>query len=169
MRYAKQNCTECDMNKITHSICVFMLLLFVFPFDVSAQDSLKVKVSEIGTPQYFAVFVTDLARSIEWYKNTLALQEMGGSEDENGAWEIMNLGNDRLTVELIRDDRAIAVDRAIGFFKVGFQVPDVRLIASRFAESRRPRVLEFARFGIRIIQLHDPDGNTIQLSSPLGE
>lgn len=81
----------------------------------------------------------------------------------------MNLKNQSLFVELIRDDRAQDVDRARGFFKVGFQVQDVGSVADVVARAtgERPRVLEFAEFGVRIIQIHDPDGNTIQLTSPL--
>ena len=72
-------------------------------------------------------------------------------------------------VEIIRDDRAQEVDRARGFRKVGFQVPDVEAVADRVerATGDRPRVIDFARFGVRIVQLRDPDGSIIQLSSPL--
>lgn len=81
----------------------------------------------------------------------------------------MNLRNPHLLVEIIRDDRARDADRARGFFKVGFQVPDVRLVADAVfrATGVRPRVSEFPEFDIRIIQLRDPDGNVIQLASPL--
>lgn len=147
--------------------CLILILMITISPKVPAQDSSKVQVNEIGPPQYFAVLVENVDTSVEWYSKTFDLQELGGSEDKDGAWEIMNLGNDRLLVEIIRDDRAKKAERPLGLFKVGFQVPDVRVIANRIAEEQRPRVLEFPRFGIRIIQLHDPDSNTIQLSSPL--
>ena len=79
--------------------------------------------------------------------------------------------NDFLFVELIRDDRAQVVDRAQGFFKVGFQVADVAEVADRIASAtgERPRVLDFEQYSVRIIQFRDPDGNRIQLSSPLAQ
>lgn len=126
-------------------------------------------VEDIETPQYVAVLVEEVDESVRWYRTAFGLRELGGSEAEDGTWRIVNLGNDRLFVEIIRDDRAAAVERARGFFKVGFQVPEVERVADRVAEAtgERPRVLSFRRFGVRIIQLRDPDGNIIQLSSPL--
>lgn len=53
--------------------------------------------------------------------------------------------------------------------KVGFYVPDVRVIADPVerAAGERPRVLDFERFGVRLIQIRDPDGTIIQLFSLL--
>lgn len=133
------------------------------------QDSASVWVAEIGEPQYFAVLVDDVDTSVEWYRNVFGLQDVGGSAAEDGRWRIENLRNERLFVEIIRDDRAQSVDRAQGFFKVGFQVPDLDVVADKVERvtGERPRILDFARFGMRILQLRDPDGNIIQLSSPL--
>ena len=88
------------------------------------------------------------------------------------AWrwqKIENLRNEQLFVELIRDDRAQEVDRALGFRKVGFYVPDVEVVANRAerATGERPRVVEFEEFGQRILQIRDPDGNIIQLVTQL--
>lgn len=134
-----------------------------------AQDSSDVWVKSIGAPHYFAVLVEDVDRSLAWYRTVFGLDELGGSVAEDGSWRIENLRNEQLLVEIIRDDRAQEVDRARGFRKVGFQVPDVEVVADRVAAAtgERPRVLEFARFGLRIIQIRDPDGNIIQLASPL--
>lgn len=134
-----------------------------------AQDTSDVWVTDIGAPQFVAVLVEDVDRSVAWYRTVFGLQERGGSAAEDGSWRIENLENDRLFVEIIRDDRAQEVERARGFRKVGFQVPDVAVVADRVARAtgERPRVLDFDRFGVRIIQLRDPDGNIIQLSSPL--
>lgn len=144
-------------------------LLSLHPLGAYAQDSTRVWVEAIDSPQYFAVLVTDMDRSAEWYRTAFGLADAGGSQADDGSWQIMNLKNQNLFVELIRDDRVQDVDRARGFFKVGFQVPDVGSVADVVdgATGRRPRILEFEEFGVRIIQLHDPDGNTIQLASPL--
>jgi predicted enzyme related to lactoylglutathione lyase len=113
--------------------------------------------------------VEDVDRSVAWYESAFGLRVIDEAESGDGSTRIVNLRNAQLFVEIIRDDGAQSVDRARGFFKVGFQVPDVRVVADRVASSvgERPRVLELARFAIRIVQIRDPDGNIIQLSSPL--
>lgn len=145
------------------------LVLSLNPLGVSAQDAGPAWANAIGAPQYFAVLVTDLDHSREWYRRAFGLSDAGGSRADDGSWEIVNLRNSNLSVELIRDDRAQEVERAKGFFKVGFQVPDVRAVARAVegATGVRPRVVESTESGVRIIQIHDPDGNTIQLASPL--
>ncbi len=72
-------------------------------------------------------------------------------------------------MEIIRDSRAQRVDRALGFRKVGFHVPDVEEVAKRIARAtgERPRIVEFEQLNQRILQLRDPDGNIIQLLSSL--
>ena len=133
------------------------------------QDPSLVWVTTAQSPQYFAVLVKNMDTSVAWYRNVFGVQTIGGSEAEDGSWGIENLKNDFLLIELIRDDRAKEVDRAQGFFKVGFQVPDVELVADRIKNTtgERPRVLNFEEYGVRIIQFRDPDGNIIQLSSRL--
>lgn len=145
------------------------VLLSLNPLSVNAQDARPAWASSIGSPQYFAVLVTDVDRSAKWYQTAFGLSEVGGSQADDGSWQIVNLRNSKLFVELIRDDRAREADRAKGFFKVGFQVPDVREVADAVerATGERPRVLEFPEIGVRTIQIRDPDRNTIQLASPL--
>lgn len=156
------------MNETARACCLMVVAAMLVPDKAPAQTT-KPWVTEIEAPQYFAVFVEDLDRSVEWYRTAFGLKELGGSTAEDGSWRIENLGDDRLLVELIRDDRAREVERARGFSKVGFQVPDVETVADRVARAtgERPRVLDFERFGLRIIQVRDPDGNIIQLSAPL--
>lgn len=136
---------------------------------VLAQDSSHVWVENLGSPQYFAVLVQDVNESAQWYSSVFGLVELDRSKADDDAWQIVNLKNDHLSVEIIRDNRAQKVERAQGFFKVGFQVPDVVLVADRVEEAtgERPRIVEYAPHQIRILQLKDPDGNTIQLHSPL--
>ncbi len=147
-------------------IIILTLLISIQPL---AQDTTEAVVDEIRSPQYVAVLVEDVARSVGWYGRVFGLHEVGGSQAEDGSWQIANLRNDDLFVEIIRDDRAEAVERSRGFFKVGFGVPNIEAVADRIAGAtgERPRVLDFEKFGIRIIQIRDPDGNIVQLSSPL--
>jgi predicted enzyme related to lactoylglutathione lyase len=104
-----------------------------------------------------------------WYRTVFGLRELGGSKADNGSWRIENLGNERLLIEIIRDDRAQKVDRALGFRKIGFHVPDVEIIAARAerATGERPRIVDFKELGQRILQIRDPDGNVVQLFSRL--
>lgn len=138
---------------------------------VSLSGAAEPWVERIQTPQYFAVSVEDVARSADWYVNAFGLRKLDDTEAEDGRWRIVNLANDDLSVEIIRDNRDAAVERARGFAKVGFRVPDVEAVADRVEAilGERPRVVEFARHEIKILQLLDPDGNKIQLSSPLEE
>lgn len=157
------------MKRITCSCCMVAVGALLTSRAASAQTPPEPWVTEIGAPQYFAVFVEDLERSVAWYRTVFGLEQLGGSMAEDGSWRIENLGSERLLVELIRDSRAREVDRPRGFRKVGFQVPDVETVADRVARAtgERPRILDFPRFGLRIIQIRDPDGNIVQLSSSL--
>jgi predicted enzyme related to lactoylglutathione lyase len=157
------------MNRIACWHRLLAVPAVLAPCALLAQAPPEPWVREIGSPQYFAVFVEDVDWSVTWYRTALGLDELGGSAAEDGSWRIENLGNKQLLVELIRDDRAQVVDRARGFRKVGFRVPDVETVADRVARAtgERPRVVDFPRFGLRIIQIRDPDGNIIQLSSLL--
>jgi catechol 2,3-dioxygenase-like lactoylglutathione lyase family enzyme len=113
--------------------------------------------------------VADADRSAQWYRTAFGLRELDRSAADDGSWQIVNLTNDHLFVEIIRDNRTQDVDDARGFTKVGFHVPDVEAVADAVgrATGERPRVLEFARHGVRIVQIRDPDGHTIQLFSRL--
>jgi catechol 2,3-dioxygenase-like lactoylglutathione lyase family enzyme len=126
-------------------------------------------VTDIQPPQFFAVLVADVDISVAWYSAVFGLDQVGGSEAEDGAWRIENLQNKDLHVEIIRDDRALPANRPLGFRKVGFRVPAVKKIADSVeqATGERPRVVDDTRFGMQILQLKDPDGNVIQLTSLL--
>jgi catechol 2,3-dioxygenase-like lactoylglutathione lyase family enzyme len=126
-------------------------------------------IGEIETPFYFAVLVADVDRSVEWYSAQLGLELLDDTSADDGRWRIANLQNDQIFVEIIRDDRAQVAEDAMGLAKVGFRVSDVELVADRIERDtgERPRVLDFERHGVRILQVLDPDGNIIQLSSQL--
>ncbi len=123
----------------------------------------------ITGPQDFAVLVSDANRSAQWYQRAFGLRELDRSSADDGSWQIVNLTNDQLFVEVIRDNRAQPVARARGFVKVGFHVPDVDAVADAVERETggRPPVLDSPRHGVRIVQIQDPDGNTIQLFSRL--
>ena len=125
-------------------------------------------------PAYFAVDVVEMDAAIAWYTQALGLEVLSDTTAEGGLWRIANLGREEILIELIFDRRSSALgegDRVHGLAKVGFSVPDVRLVADRVEADtgERPRVLDFESGGIRLIQLHDPEGNIIQLHSPLSD
>ena len=157
------------MRSVTYRRCVVAFLAILASRVAVAQDSSDVWVAGMRAPQYFAALVKNVDESAEWYRRAFGLHELDRSEADDGSWRIVNLSNEELSVEIIRDDRAQDVDRSRGFFKVGFRVPDVELVADRVerATEERPRVVDDAAHGVRIVQLRDPDGNLIQLSSLL--
>jgi predicted enzyme related to lactoylglutathione lyase len=126
-------------------------------------------VGRIQAPQYFAVSVEDVDKSVAWYTKALGLTKLDDKKADDGRWRIANLSNDQLFVEIIWDRRDGAKGRYHGIAKVGFSVPDIDAVADRVKEAlgERPRVLDFKEHGIRILQLRDPDGNIIQLSTPM--
>jgi len=142
-------------------------LIAVLALPAVAQERPGLLTPTIGSPQYFAVLVSDANRSAQWYQAAFGLRELDRSSADDGSWQVVNLTNDQLLVEIIRDNRAEPVTRARGFFKVGFHVPDVDVVADAVdrAAGERPRIIDIPNQGIRIVQIRDPDGNVIQLFS----
>jgi len=148
---------------------VAILLMLLGVGGVAADEPAEVWVESIRGPQYFALYVEDVDRSVDWYRSVFGLRRVSGSVADDDSWRIENLGNDQLLVEIIRDSRAKSVERALGFRKVGFHVADVEKVADRIerASGERPPIVDFGELRQRILQIRDPDGNTIQLMSPL--
>ena len=88
----------------------------------------------------------------------------------DGTTRGLNLGRAELFVELVEIPEAPRVERGQGVYKVGFWVPDVEAVADRVAEAtgERPRIVPFPTHGLRLIQIKDPDGTTIQISEAMG-
>lgn len=130
----------------------------------NAQDAPSPWIEKVGSGQYFAVIVSDLEHSEEWYSSVLGLSTIDRLQAEDDSYRIVVLQNDRFIVELLQLADAVDVERAMTFFKVGFDVPDAEELADRVEERTgvRPRVLTFERQGVRLIQIRDPDGNIIQ-------
>lgn len=156
------------MRRLQGGVAVLTVWMLATGVVTAAQGG-AAPIQEIQAPFYFAVLVPDVDRSVEWYRAQLGLELVDDTRAEDGRWRIANLRSDQVFVEIIRDDRAQVVEDAMGIAKVGFQVPDVGAVADRIerATGERPRVLDFDRHNIRILQVLDPDGNILQLSSPL--
>ena len=148
-------------------VCVTrrLLALLLFASSVAASPW----VGDVQTPQYIAVSVADVDKSVDWYRKAFGLTQLDDTRADDDRWRIVNLASKDLFVEVIRDNRDQPVERARGFAKVGFRVPDVNVVADRVAKELgdRPEVFDFPKHGVKILQLRDPEGNVIQLSSPL--
>lgn len=157
-------------TKVIQSACTLITFIFFFGY-AQAQETTRAWVDAPIPPQYFAVIASDVDTSMQWYCTVFGLQKIGGSQADDGTWRIENVRDEHLFVEIIYDQRAQKVGHALGFRKVGFAVPDIDAVADRVEKAigERPRIVEFKQFNQRILQLRDPDGNTIQLFSKLSD
>lgn len=110
-----------------------------------------------------------MEQSKAWYQQVMGLEVLDEVWIRNDSIGIAHLINERLSVELIYDARTSSKELVQGFFKVGFHVADVEVIADRVQRETgvRPRIADDNQRALRILQLKDPDNNTIQLQSPL--
>ena len=139
---------------------------------LSAQAPAAPWVPVAEGPHYFAVSMMDVDAAVAWYTRAFGLKVLDDTSADDRAWRIVNLSGPSLSVEIVRDKRhRTAEGRTTGFFKVGFRVPDLDEVADRVekATGERPRVIQMKRHGLRLLQLRDPEGNLVQLSSPLPE
>lgn len=147
--------------------------LFVWLAATQVEANDDAWVHSTRPPYYFAVDVGDVDTVASWYQTVLGVHEVDDTSADDGRWRIANLANDDFRIELIWDRRSSTAEgaRVRGFAKLGVTVADVRTVADRVrvANGERPRVLELEQHGIRLLQLRDPEGNTIQLHSPLEE
>lgn len=146
----------------------FVLLALMCAAPVAGQTS-GPWVGEIGERQYFAVMVSDVDRSAAWYTQAFGLAELDRWTADDSTARIINLTSERLFIELIWVAGSPEVDRDLGFHKVGFWVPDVDIVADRVeaATGARPRAIDFPDHELRLIQIRDPDGNTVQIAEAL--
>ncbi len=147
---------------------ILIVLLLAFPASSHGESW----ITSYKAPAYFAVDVGDVDSAIAWYSQAFGVELVDDTTAEDGRWRIANLGNEHVSIEIIFDRRSTVADgdaRFRGLVKTGMSVADVRVVADRVEADtgERPRVLDFEAHGIRLIQLHDPEGNVIQLHSPL--
>jgi len=158
------------MMRTLFAALVLVLSSVVSLESARAQDAPVPWIQEVEST-YIAVDVRDVEVSASWYQQVFGLERIGGSRAEDDRWQIENLRGDNIWVEIIRDNRSVEAERAIGFAKFGFQVPDVKVVADRVfaATGESVRVLDFEEFDIQLLQIRDPDGNIVQLQSPLNQ
>lgn len=148
---------------------VLTILILAAAVPTACAQEAQPWVDSAAGPQYFAVRVDSLEQAIEWYSNVFGLEMAASAAADDGRWQITNLTNRFLQVELIRLSDSVRAERPLGLAKVGFHVDDVRAVAARVesATGVQPNVVDFLDLNQRILQLRDPEGNVIQLMSPL--
>jgi len=148
---------------------IFSLLLVFLSIQTVAHAQEAPWAPDIEGRQYFAVITADIESAVEWYTNALGLDELDRWTSDDQQTRIINMRSNALFVEIIQRLDALDVDRAQGFFKVGFEVPDLAEVADRVGEAtgERPRVLDFPDQDMRLLQIRDPDGNILQIFEAL--
>lgn len=114
---------------------------------------------------YFAVIVSDIEASQQWYESTLGLKPTS-TLSEDGRYIIVNLQKPGLFVELLELQSAHErpEHRFEGAFKVGILVSDLEKFVASLPDSvTKPEVINDQTNKLRLVQLRDPDGNIVQV------
>lgn len=151
-------------------VSILAVLLCVLP----ALSKAEPWIGSCEAPVSLAVDVGDVDAAIAWYTRAFGVELLDDTTSGDELRRTAILSNDYFFVELTFDARSSsrgAWNEFRGITKVGFPVPDVRAIADRVEADTgdRPDVLELEPRAIRLIELHDPEGNIIQLHSPLDD
>lgn len=114
---------------------------------------------------FFAVIVSDAELAAEWYENVLGLERVSTTSRAD-RFTIINLRRNGLFVELleVKDSIERPIGRVKGPFKVGFLVSDLVEFVERLPNVvTEPELIVDSRNSLRLVQLSDPDGNTVQV------
>ncbi len=164
------------LDNATFSIGLFVGCLvqcFTVPGGLYGQEPVDgespIVQASLAPQYYFAIRVQSVDSVTEWYQSILGVEPLDERKAEDGRWRIVNLRSEHFAIEIVEDSRSQATPRPFGLFKVGFAVDDVDAIARRVAEltGELPTIVDFPPHEIRILQLEDPEGNVLQLFSPL--
>ncbi len=120
---------------------------------------------------YFALIVSDVDGSSGWYKAVLGLEHVSRST-EAGRYDIINLIGPNIFVELLQLPHAGARPggQTQGPFKVGMLVEDIERFAAKLPAAVSPANIIFDEVNnLLVLQLRDPDNNTVQVMQLLEE
>ncbi len=154
--------------------CLIFILLYV--------SSLQSAKSQEGShpneksKYFFAIVVSDIDKSINWYNNILEFSLLNKREVESIGLKQANLNRGNVHLEIIQLESAIEPkevisefgqkSKLIGLFKVGFSIPDFNLFISRLSKidtNASGNVVNDPNSNERMIIIRDPDGNRIQI------
>ena len=112
---------------------------------------------------YFAVIVSDIEASAQWYAATFDLT-MQSRSDEADRFSIVNLSKPGMFVELLQVAGAVPRPTGEGLFKAGLLVDDLATFVAGLPPTlETPEIVSDQRNHLLLVQLRDPDGNVIQV------
>ncbi|MGI9201416.1 MAG: VOC family protein [Woeseiaceae bacterium] len=140
---------------------LLVVLLTCFATVAHADEAVEAKIEG----SYFAMIVSDVEASRNWYQTVLGLEEISRST-ERGRYDIINMAGPGLFVELLQLDAAAARPggQIEGPFKVGMLVDDLTAFAAALpATTAEANIIYDQENSIVLLQLKDLDNNTVQV------
>lgn len=120
---------------------------------------------------FFAMIVSDVDASRNWYQTVLGLEEVSRST-ERGRYDIINMAGPGLFVELLELDAAAERPggQIEGPFKVGMLVDDLTAFAAALpATTAEANIIYDQKNNVVLLQLKDLDNNTVQVMQKVKE
>lgn len=120
---------------------------------------------------FFAMIVSDVEASRNWYQTVLGLEEVSRST-ERGRYDIINMAGPGLFVELLELDAAAERPggQIEGPFKVGMLVDDLTAFAAGLpATTAEANIIYDQKNSVVLLQLKDLDNNTVQVMQKVEE
>ena len=142
-------------------IRLLVILLVCFATATHADEVVEAKIEG----SYFAMIVSDVEASRNWYQTGLGLEEISRST-ECGLYDIINMAGPGLFVELLELDAAAARPggQIEGPFKVGMLVDDLTAFAAALpATTAEANIIYDQENSVVLLQLKDLDNNTVQV------
>ena len=139
-----------------------LLLLILFP--VLASSGVRAADARIEG-SFFAVIVNDVEASRNWYQTVLGLEQVSRST-ERDRYDIINMAGPGLFVELLELSAAATRPggQIEGPFKVGMLVDDLTAFAAALPSTASDaNIIYDQKNEVLILQLKDPDNNTVQV------
>lgn len=147
---------------------LLVALLVCLPTMAIAQDE---ETTATIQGSYFAVIVSDVEAARNWYQTVLGLTESSRTA-ERGRYDIINMVGPGLFVELLSLDAAVSRPggQIEGPFKVGMLVDDLTAFAAGLPAAASPAEIVYDRKNsVLVLQLRDPDNNTVQVMQKVAE
>ncbi|WP_109299546.1 VOC family protein [Aquimarina sp. AU474] len=157
------------MKNVTFILIFLLLLSFV-------GNAQKDPVPPELEPYFSALLVKDIDSSVSWYSKNLGFTIANKNEVKSIGLRQANLKRGNILIELIQLSSAVSLEdvipdfnnktRTIGFFKIGFMVPDFQKWMDHLKKSKVTFYGEEVVDPVsrkKMIIILDPDGNRIQI------
>ena len=143
------------------NIRLLLVLLTFSAFATSAEEAPEATIQG----SYFAIIVSDVEASRNWYQTVLGLQELSRSTQID-RYDIINMAGPGLFVELLQLPAASERPggQIEGPFKIGMLVDDLTNFAATLPTTvGDPKIVYDDKNRVLVLQIRDPDNNTIQV------